>query len=631
MICFQEHQAEVDQLLGRTKHEMQAAAPSEGPSQRATRSPSPLKPETTNASLSIQGKGKKRPRTDQNQDSSKREKLVKAEDSESKRDCALKYEDFAYVADKHEGITNMFSTEQLFQVMLQERSDSMKKLADVMSRRTLLASIIAATEKEECLTYFVQLGGLRILNDWLQEAHEGKLGDVSPREGDTASEEFLLTLIQALEKLPVDLDALKNCIVGKSVNKLRSHRNSEIQKKARKLVDMWKKRVNAEMKSSDEVKSGANTATTWPSRPMNETQNPKVRGAKSSAFVKPATNGSSLLGDTKINLQPASGYKLHSGLAVPKENSMKPQPHMGVANDILSIVKEEKSCSSGQSQNNSQSWCSGSGKGVGPLKEEVKTLPVAPPVGNKTTGAMLRNHGHSSKSHSTVTLTSLQKDFTGRHKTPGMSSASLLEKAASDGPRVENLNSQRLIVRLPNPGRSPSHSVSAGSLVDGSAINNKGSPPGSMGRQDHVSESRTALAHSPDTSGDAKSVKCNGTSGANIKEEIDRSCGAKTEEAVCKPISFEHRSKDLVAKCPSDAQEVMAKKAPSSSNTSPSRLVLDSVEGGIDLLASVAACEVLESEKSFSGSTAGEGQPISADSAIQSESMNQKGGKDGTC
>eukprot|EP00250_Pteridium_aquilinum_P018332 c24037_g1_i2 orf=2939-5635(+) len=84
---------------------------------------------------------------------------------------------------------------------------------------------------------------------------------------------------------------------------------------------------------------------------------------------------------------------------------------------------------------------------------------------------------------------------------------------------------------------------------------------------------------------------------------------------------------------------VWPKKIPSSSNTSPERPVLDSVEGGIDLLASVAAREVCETEKSFSGSTAGEGRPISADgirdSAIKERAANeaecnhQKGFKDG--
>ncbi|MCO5570824.1 hypothetical protein L7F22_024552 [Adiantum nelumboides] len=205
--------------------------------------------------------------------------------------------------------------------MLQERSDSMGKLVDTMSRRTLLVSIIATTEKEECLTHFVQLGGLRILNDWLQEAHKGKGGEGSPKDGEAALEELLLTLIQALGTLPVDLDALKNCIVGKSVNRLRSHRNSEIQKKAKELVDTWKKRVNAEMKSSDEVKTG--TSPTWPSRTASEAPCVKLHSSKSSAFTTSLTNGSNLTGDAKMAAQNTSGFKEHSASVVYKESPMR--------------------------------------------------------------------------------------------------------------------------------------------------------------------------------------------------------------------------------------------------------------------------------------------------------------------
>ena len=63
------------------------------------------------------------------------------------------------------------------------------------------------------------------------------------------------------------LIALTACNVGKSVNHLRGHKNSEIQKKARGLVDTWKKRVNAEMtmleltKLKDEKSTGAANPT----------------------------------------------------------------------------------------------------------------------------------------------------------------------------------------------------------------------------------------------------------------------------------------------------------------------------------------------------------------------------------
>jgi hypothetical protein len=74
----------------------------------------------------------------------------------------------------------------------------------------------------------------------LQEAHKGKVGKGvegggNPKECEKGVEDLLLALLQALDGLPVDLKALKTCSVGKLVNHLRSHKNPEIQKKARKL------------------------------------------------------------------------------------------------------------------------------------------------------------------------------------------------------------------------------------------------------------------------------------------------------------------------------------------------------------------------------------------------------------
>ncbi|MCO5570823.1 hypothetical protein L7F22_024551 [Adiantum nelumboides] len=103
-------------------------------------------------------------------------------------------------------------------------------------------------------------------------------------------------------------------------------------------------------------------------------------------------------------------------------------------------------------------------------------------------------------------------------------------------------------------------------------------------------------------------TKCEKSNGAGIKEESNRSCATTLEEKDCKPASVEHKLKGASGK---GAQGNVQKRL--SSNKSPPRLVLDTVEEGIELLASVAACEVLETGKSFSGSTVAEVQPVSAD------------------
>jgi len=59
---------------------------------------------------------------------------------------------------------------------------------------------------------------------------------------------------------------LQSCSIGKSVNHLRSHKNLEIQKKARCLVENWKKRVDAEMKSNDVKAPVSGQAAPWPGK-----------------------------------------------------------------------------------------------------------------------------------------------------------------------------------------------------------------------------------------------------------------------------------------------------------------------------------------------------------------------------
>ena len=608
----QEHQAEVDQLLDKTKHEMQTSTHSQGISQKASNTPTSSK---ADVALSNQGRGKKRDRNDQNVDSGKRDKLVKVEETDSRREnIMMRFEDFAAFADKdkEKGLSNTSLVEQLVQVMIQERSEGHKKMADVVSRRVLLARIIAATEREDCLTHLVQLGALSVLDDWLQEAHKGKLGDGSPKESDKGLEDLLLTLLRALDKLPVDLDALKTCLVGKSVNNLKSYKNTEIQKKARKLVDTWKKRVESEMNSSDEGKSGLNTTTTWSSKAANETQNIKGRLAKTNATMKLSLNGCGSTLDTKSNPSPH---------LTPKDNAVK--PHASVTNEVLAPIKEEKSCSSSQSHTNSQSWCSGSGKGFGSLKEEVKT-PVSS-LANRSSATSLRTgHSHSSKSHTTLSPR-LQRETSGRHKasTTDKGSSTVVDKGMADGGvRAETTNSQRLIVRIPNPARSPAHSVNGGSFVDTTGVaNNRLSSPGSIDKHDSVNVSSKAPVHSPDTSGDAK---CGGSSNytnkrsskADCKEEIDRSEIDTLDEGHCRSFGVEKKPRDQTSgKGSSDAHVVTIKSSdvetiksvpaisklntdiPNTSNLSPERHATDTMEGGIGLLASVATSEGPAHEK----------------------------------
>ena len=370
------------------------------------------------------------------------------------------------------------------------------------------------------------------------------------------------------------------------------------------------------MKSSDEGKSGLNNTatTTWSSsRPSNETQNMKGSSAKN---VKLSPNGCDSSGDTKCYVS----SQLET--AMPKDNSVKSNSNVSGTNDTM---KEEKSSSSSQSHNNSQSWCSGSGKGFGSLKEEVKT-PVSS-LANRSSATSLRTgQTHSTKSHNTSFSTGLHRETTGRQKasTNEKSGSSLVDKGTLEGNRGEVSSIQRLIVRLPNPARSPAPTVSASSLIDGSVANNRGSSPVSTDKHDSLNVSSRAPVHSPDTSGDAKCSNSNNTDGVgkrniDCKEEIDRSDTPKLDDAYCKSSDVEEaREKDS-----SDARLISLEKEPAASdiaaNPSPSlsleRQAVDTPEGVIDLPANIATCDGSDPEKS---SVRGENFPQHADISMES-------------
>ncbi|KAF3338207.1 mediator of RNA polymerase II transcription subunit 26c [Carex littledalei] len=143
------------------------------------------------------------------------------------------------------GLKNPEIVEKMLKLMQLDRKE--RKID--LTGRVMLAGIIASTDTAnvDCLLKFVKMEGVTILDEWLQESHKGtEQGEHSNRK---AVEELLLALLRALEKLPINLTTLRTCNIGKSVNKLKGHKNLEVQRKARNLVDVWKRRVDEEMKS----------------------------------------------------------------------------------------------------------------------------------------------------------------------------------------------------------------------------------------------------------------------------------------------------------------------------------------------------------------------------------------------
>lgn len=496
-----ERQEEVDQLLYKTHIEMHATVPSGGRSPKPMNGPtstSQLKPGSdgaqNSASFPSQVKGKKRERGDQSSEPVKRERSSKMEDGDSghsRTEINLKTE-IAKITEKG-GLVDYDGVEKLVQLMVPERND---KKIDLVCR-SLLAGVVAATDKFDCLNRFVQLKGLPVFDEWLQEVHKGKVGDAgSPKDGDKSVEEFLLILLRALDKLPVNLNALQKCNIGKSVNHLRTHKNVEIQKKARSLVDTWKKRVEAEM----DAKSGSNQAVSWSARPrlpeVPHSGNRQTGGSSEVAIkslvTQPASSKTASVklcqGDTPTKSAFSSPVSVKSA-PLPASGSTNPkdgQPRNAAsATGITDLpsAKDEKSSSSSQSHNNGQS-CVGDHAKTGGFsgKEDARSSATVSMTLNKISSGSSRSrksvNGYPSSTPAGQRETVSSKN-TSLHRNSALdrpSQPSLTCEKALDVPVVEGGN-PKIIVKIPNRGRSPAQNSSGGSVEDPSVTNSRASSP----------------------------------------------------------------------------------------------------------------------------------------------------------
>uniref|UniRef100_A0A7N0SVN2 BAH domain-containing protein n=2 Tax=Kalanchoe fedtschenkoi TaxID=63787 RepID=A0A7N0SVN2_KALFE len=456
-------QEEVDHLLIKTRREMHATIQPGGRSPKTINDAAPasqVKAGSDGAqnvsSVSYHGKGKKRERSDQDFEPVKR--LQKTDDGDTyqpKSESILKAE-IAKITDRG-GLMDYESVEKLVQLMVPGKADYKIDLTG----RSVLAGVVAATDKFDCLSWFVQLKGLPVFDEWLQEIHKGKIGDGNiHKDGDKSVEEFLLVLLRALDKLPVNLRALQMCNIGKSVNHLRSHKNLEIQRKARGLVDTWKKRVEAEM-NIDDGKPGSNMGVAWHGRRNSEGSQGSHRNSSSSENA--VKSSSSQLSAPRMVLPKASQGAVNSKDAHPKTAAAGESP-----DHLLTTVKDEKSSSSSQSHSQSSS-----SDHIKTAESSGKEDPRSSTAGSTRAGEILRRTSRPRKLVSglpgPVSRGAHRDGGSNRsplHK-PGVSekisqSGSINEKM-HDVPVAEG-SSQKLIVKIPNRGRSPAMSANGGSV-----------------------------------------------------------------------------------------------------------------------------------------------------------------------
>ncbi|XP_011028605.1 PREDICTED: uncharacterized protein LOC105128577 [Populus euphratica] len=499
-----ERQEEVDHLLDKTRLEMSATVQSGGRSPKPVNGPtstSQLKPISDSVQNSVSsfsyGKGKKRERGDQGSEPVKRERFTKVDDGDSghSRPESMWKSEISKFTEKG-GLVDSEGVEKLVHIMLPERNE---KKIDLVGR-SILAGVVAATDKFECLNQFVQLRGLPVFDEWLQEVHKGKIGDGSPKDGDKSVEEFLVVLLRALDKLPVNLHALQMCNIGKSVNLLRTHKNLEIQKKARSLVDTWKKRVEAEMDAN--AKSASNQGAPWPAR-SHLSEVPHGGNRQSGASSEVAMKSSVV----QLSASKTGSVKAVHGDTVTKSASTSPGPvrsttSPGSVGNISkeaqprntgasagsdpspTVARDEKSGSSSPSHNNSQSCSSDHAKTGGfSGKEDARSSTAGSMTANKTIVGSLR-HRKSVNGFPGQALSGVQKETgssrnSSLHRNSGsekLSHSSLTCEKALDVPMTEQ-NGHKFIVKIPNIGRSPAQSSSGGTFEDASVMNSRASSP----------------------------------------------------------------------------------------------------------------------------------------------------------
>ncbi|MBA0747125.1 hypothetical protein Gogos_009585, partial [Gossypium gossypioides] len=234
------------------------------------------------------------------------------------------------------------------------------------------------------------------------------------------------------------------------VNLLRTHRNVEIQKKARSLVDIWK---NSSVKSSLTQFSATKTG-----------------------FVKLVQGG--------------TATKSASAMPVPMKASTLPASARTKArnativgtSDPQTTTRDEKINSSSESHNNTLS-CSSDHANMGeiPVKDDARSSAAGSGTVTKISGTSSRHRKFINGLPGPV---GVQRE-TGpcnnsslhRNSAPGkISQSSLTCEKAVDAPIVEG-NCNKFIVKIPNRGRGPARSVSGGFLEDQLVTNSRASSP----------------------------------------------------------------------------------------------------------------------------------------------------------
>ncbi|GER27095.1 BAH domain [Striga asiatica] len=598
-----DQQEEVDQLLFKTRSEMHQTLQPGARSPKQNNGPtstSQLKQGSDNgpnsANAPSQAKGKKRERGDHGSDTVKRGRSARPDDGDSvqsKTESDLKHE-IAKITEKA-GVVDLDGVEKLVQLM---QLDTPERKLDLGSR-SMLAYVLASIDNVDCLSRFVHLRGLPVLDSWLQDIHKGKIGDGNnSKDGDKSVEEFLLILLRALGKIPVNLQALQTCNIGKSVNHLRSHKNMEIQRKARTLVDTWKKRVEAEMINIDVQSGSTQGGSPWPSKSRLPEASHGGNRTPDGAMKSSLTQNSSAKTSSGRSSPGESGNKHASSSLGP----VKPAPTLASGKESqlrgsgrgtvdAPQIREDRNSSSNQSHNNGQSLS---------VKDDIESSASLAATANKTLSTSTRNRKHTGFPGASASTG--QKETSSSRSSP-VHKNTALEKSSYpattgerivEGPISEGI-SHKLIVKIPNRVRSPAQGVCGDSLEDPMIMSSHASPVKKHKQSDTSSKDKGETNDvNNDQEHSSTGSECAGSPA--VPPEDGQSMATDASKRLNEvPASDKLKSIKSQASSFSPMNALVESCAKYSEATSS--LSLDD-DGGMNLLASVAAGEISRSDVS---------------------------------
>ncbi|EPS65518.1 hypothetical protein M569_09256, partial [Genlisea aurea] len=164
-------------------------------------------------------------------------------------------DDFFTLTEMNNGLTIPSRVKDLVDSMVKQSNSMVSNIGDATRLWSAVASAIAATDNQDCLSLFVHLDGLCFIGKWLKDALKFEASAT-----DTRLEDSIIHLLQALGKLSVHYEKLVSSEVGMVVKGLLVHNNFKVQEKAQMLFETWEKREESVETSLSNVAGAASTS-----------------------------------------------------------------------------------------------------------------------------------------------------------------------------------------------------------------------------------------------------------------------------------------------------------------------------------------------------------------------------------